>query len=75
MAHVTRWFERLGQELAPLQIGNGGPIIAVQVENEYGSFESDHAYMEQIRQTLLKSGFNKGAALHRGRSFEEPGHC
>jgi beta-galactosidase len=59
MAYVTRWFARLGQELAPLQIGNGGPIIAVQVENEYGSFESDHVYMEQIRQTLLKSGFTK----------------
>ena len=39
-----------GKELAPLQIGNGGPIIAVQVENEYGSFGNDHAYMEQIHQ-------------------------
>src|SRR5277367_3683835 len=35
---ATRWLHRLGQELAPLQSGNGGPIIATQVENEYGSF-------------------------------------
>ena len=35
---ARRWLLRLGKELAPLQVGNGGPIIAVQVENEYGSF-------------------------------------
>lgn len=59
MTPVARWFKRLGAELAPLQIGNGGPIIAIQVENEYGSFDSDHAYMEQIHHLLLDSGFTK----------------
>jgi len=56
---VARWFKRLGQELAPLQIGNGGPIILVQVENEYGSFGNDHVYMEELRRLLLDSGFTK----------------
>lgn len=37
MDPARRWLMRLGQELAPLQIGNGGPIIAVQLENEYGN--------------------------------------
>jgi beta-galactosidase len=59
MDPARRWLLRLGQELAPLQIGNGGPIIAVQVENEYGSFGSDHAYMEQIHHTLVDAGFTK----------------
>jgi beta-galactosidase len=59
MVPAKRWLARLGQELAPLQIGNGGPIIAVQVENEYGSFGDDHAYMEDIHQALLSSGFTK----------------
>jgi len=59
MLPVHRWFLRLGKELAPLQIGNEGPIIAVQVENEYGSFGSDHAYMEQIHQDVLDAGFTK----------------
>ncbi len=59
MTPVHRWFLRLGQELAPLQIGNGGPIIAVQVENEYGSFGDDHAYMEQIHHDLIEAGFTK----------------
>ncbi len=59
MEATSRWLHRLGQELAPLQSANGGPIIAVQVENEYGSFGSDHAYMEQIHHLLLDSGFNR----------------
>jgi beta-galactosidase len=59
MAPAKTWLKRLGQELAPLQIENGGPIIAVQVENEYGSFASDHAYMEQIKQALEEAGFTK----------------
>jgi len=59
IAATDRWLHRLGKELAPLQSGNGGPIIAVQVENEYGSFGSDHAYMEQIHHLLLSSGFNR----------------
>ena len=59
MAPATRWIKRLGQELAPLQAGNGGPILLVQVENEYGSFGNDHVYMEQNRQALLDAGFTK----------------
>jgi beta-galactosidase len=59
MEPARRWLLRLGKELAPLQVGNGGPIIAVQVENEYGSFGDDHAYMEEIHQALLDAGFNK----------------
>jgi beta-galactosidase len=59
MVPATRWIKRLGEELSPLQIGNGGPILLVQVENEYGSFGNDHAYMEQNRQTLLDAGFTK----------------
>ena len=59
MEPVGRWFRRLGQEVAPLQIGNGGPIIAVQVENEYGSFGKDHTYMEQVHHDLVDAGFTK----------------
>ncbi|HEV2486680.1 MAG TPA: beta-galactosidase family protein [Terracidiphilus sp.] len=59
MDPARRWLLRLGKELAPLQIANGGPIIAVQVENEYGSFGNDHAYMEQIHHDLIDAGFNK----------------
>jgi beta-galactosidase len=63
MAAATRWMHRLGQELAPLQASHGGPILAVQIENEYGSFGNDHAYMEQMRQLVLDSGFT-GSLLY-----------
>lgn len=59
MEPARRWLMRLGQELAPLQIGNGGPILLTQVENEYGSFGSDHEYMKQIRKALVDAGFTQ----------------
>ena len=61
MEPARRWLLRLGKELAPLQVGNGGPIIMVQVENEYGSFGNDHAYMEQIHHDLVDAGFDKSS--------------
>jgi len=59
MKPAARWIARMGQELAPLQIGSGGPIILTQVENEYGTFGKDHAYMEQIRKLMVDAGFTK----------------
>ena len=53
---MNAWFTRLARELSPLLIQNGGPVIAIQVENEYGSFGNDHAYMEAVKSALLKSG-------------------
>jgi beta-galactosidase len=67
---ATRYLQRLALETAPLQIGNGGPIIAVQVENEYGSFGSDHAYVEQIHHALVEDGFTK-AMLYTADGAEQ----
>ncbi len=58
IAPATAWMNRLGREISDLEYGKGGPIIAVQIENEYGSFGSDKAYLEQIHQLVVKSGFN-----------------
>ncbi|MDE1176816.1 MAG: beta-galactosidase [Edaphobacter sp.] len=59
MKPAASWMNRLGQELAPLQIGNGGPIILTQVENEYGSFGNDHDYMKQIHKMVVDAGFTR----------------
>jgi beta-galactosidase len=56
---AARWMRRLGEELGPLQIENGGPILATQIENEYGNFSNDHAYMEKMRDIFVQSGFTK----------------
>ncbi len=51
-------FEReIGKRLAPLTIENGGPILMVQVENEYGSYGEDKTYVGKVRDTLRQSGF------------------
>ncbi|MFC3653483.1 glycoside hydrolase family 35 protein [Dyella humi] len=54
---VERYFQRLGKELAPLMASHGGPMVAVQVENEYGSYSDDRTYMEDIHQALIRAGF------------------
>jgi beta-galactosidase len=56
IAAMDAWFRRLAHEVSPLLIQNGGPIIAIQIENEYGSFGNDHAYMRSVESALLKSG-------------------
>jgi beta-galactosidase len=55
---VKSYLKEVGRELGPLQITHGGPIIMAQVENEYGFYGKDAQYMEEIRQTLLESGFD-----------------
>jgi len=72
MAAATRWLHRLGKELSPLQSGKGGPILAVQVENEYGSYGSDHAYMERIHHLLLESGFDQAMLYTADGAAELP---
>lgn len=59
MQPTAAWLKRLGQELAPLQITRGGPIIAVQVENEYGSFDNDKHYLQHIYDAIVAAGLGE----------------
>jgi beta-galactosidase len=58
MQPAREWMARLGAELAPLTVGNGGNILLVQVENEYGSYGKDKEYIRQVRQALVDAGFS-----------------
>nr|XP_020756563.1 beta-galactosidase-1-like protein 3 isoform X2 [Odocoileus virginianus texanus]XP_020756564.1 beta-galactosidase-1-like protein 3 isoform X2 [Odocoileus virginianus texanus]XP_020756565.1 beta-galactosidase-1-like protein 3 isoform X2 [Odocoileus virginianus texanus] len=66
---VNKYFDHLIPRVAPLQYHRGGPIIAVQVENEYGSFYKDMAYMPYLLQALLQRGI--GGLLLTADSTEE----
>jgi len=57
LAAAGAYLKKLGEQLAPLQITRGGPIILAQVENEYGSFGNDHVYMGKIRDLERAAGF------------------
>lgn len=59
MQRVEIFEKEVGKQLAPLTIQNGGPIIMVQVENEYGSYGKDKPYVSAIRDIVRKSGFDK----------------
>jgi beta-galactosidase len=54
---AAKYLRKVGEQLAPLQISRGGPIIMAQVENEYGSFGHDHDYMNAIRKAIHDAGF------------------
>ena len=51
---VDRFERKVAEQLAPLTIQHGGPIIMVQVENEYGSYGENKEYISLIRDTLRK---------------------
>jgi len=59
-AAVERWFQRLAAEVKPLLLKNGGPIIAVQVENEYGAFGDDLKYLRQVKDDMVHAGLGDG---------------
>ncbi len=56
MDHVRDYYKVLLPLLRPLQITEGGNVILMQVENEYGYFGNDRKYMEQMRDLLRAGG-------------------
>ncbi|KAM4628311.1 beta-galactosidase-1-like protein 2 isoform 2-T2 [Polymixia lowei] len=53
---VRSFFDQLIRRVVPYQYSKGGPIIAVQVENEYGSYTKDTEYMPFVKEALLSRG-------------------
>ncbi|CAN9511540.1 unnamed protein product [Ophioblennius macclurei] len=56
---VNSFFDQVIKRAAPHQYSKGGPIIAVQVENEYGSYAKDDDYMPFIKAALLSRGITE----------------
>lgn len=56
---AVAWLKRLVVELHDLQHSVDGPIIAVQIENEYGVYEQDPGYLPKLRQTLVEGGITE----------------
>lgn len=55
---VDNYYDVLIPKLVPFLSTNGGPIVAVQVENEYGSYGNDKKYLEYIKNGLIKRGID-----------------
>lgn len=58
MTAVNRYIAHLAAVVKPLMAAAGGPILMVQIENEYGSFGSDGTYLEEIRQAWIANGIS-----------------
>lgn len=56
LAHVREYYDVLIPRLVPLQITHGGPVLLMQVENEYGSYGDDKAYLAALRDMLRERG-------------------
>ena len=75
MERVKIFEQKVGEQLAPLTIQNGGPIIMIQVENEYGSYGEDKPYVSEIRD-CLRSIYGKELSLFQcdwSSNFEKNG--
>jgi len=59
MERLEIFEQKVGEQLGDLTIEKGGPIIMVQVENEYGSYGEDKPYISAVRDVVRKSGFDK----------------
>ena len=57
-ACVERFYRELLSRLAPLQMTKGGNIIAMQVENEYGSYGNDKEYLAFIEKLMRDCGID-----------------
>jgi beta-galactosidase len=64
MAAVARYIRALAARIAPLMVAAGGPVLMIQIENEFGSYVSNlmsnaashAAYLEEIRALWVDSG-------------------
>ncbi|MCL2404435.1 MAG: beta-galactosidase [Defluviitaleaceae bacterium] len=53
---VRNWFSVLIPKVTPYLESNGGPVFAMQVENEYGSYGSDKEYLAYLRDLMRELG-------------------
>lgn len=58
MSKVRNYFKVLIPKLAPLQFTQGGPVIMMQVENEYGSYGMEKEYLRQTKQLMEEFGID-----------------
>ena len=58
MAAAERYITRLAEEIRPYQITKGGPLLMLQIENEYGSFGNDRNYLLRLKEVWSAAGID-----------------
>ncbi len=58
MSAVNQYITSISKELKPWLITHGGPVIMVQIENEYGSYGNDREYLKAIKSMWEQNGID-----------------
>ena len=56
MRYVERYIEKISKVIKPYLISRNGPILMLQLENEYGSYGNDKRYMSKLKKLWEKNG-------------------
>lgn len=75
LERVDKFQKAVAEQVGDLTIADGGPIIMVQVENEYGSYGEDKPYVSNIRD-MLRKNFGEDVTLFQcdwASNFEKNG--
>lgn len=58
MSEVETYIQHISKEIKPFLVTNDGPILMVQVENEYGSYGNDKTYLKTLKKTWINNGID-----------------
>ncbi|MDX9946796.1 MAG: beta-galactosidase [Bacteroidales bacterium] len=58
MAAAERYIAKLAEVVKPFQVTNGGPLLMLQIENEYGSYGNDRNYLARLKEVWTENGIN-----------------
>jgi hypothetical protein len=56
MKAAENYLAALAGVIRPLQVNEGGPVLMMQIENEYGSYGNDRNYLEALEKIWRKNG-------------------
>lgn len=56
IGHVRQYYDELFKIITPLQINYGGPIIMLQIENEYGYYGNNKRYLKLLQDIMVENG-------------------
>lgn len=58
LTHLRDWFSVVLPKIRPYLEENGGPVIAMAIENEYGSFGDDFSYLKEVEKIYRENKMN-----------------
>ncbi len=68
--YFDRYLDHLFEEVRPLLTTNGGPVIMLQCENEYGYYGDDKEYLKYLYQSYISKGIDVPLFTSDGTSMD-----